>query len=90
VNRWLRAASWVLFAGVMYLILTGALWPWIQLPDLGNVGFTVVFVLFAVVHCAAMEGASRTLVFLPHLPLFPDLTQSGTGIVRLHSRGKTA
>jgi hypothetical protein len=39
------------------------LWPWIQLPDLGNVGFTVVFVLFAVVHCATMEGARRTLVF---------------------------
>jgi putative membrane protein len=45
----------------MYLILTGALWPWIQLPDLGNIGFTVV--LFAVFHCAAMEGARRTLVF---------------------------
>jgi uncharacterized membrane protein len=63
VNRWLRATSWVLFAGDMYLILTGAVWPWIQLPDLGNVGFTLVFVLFAVVHCAAMEGARRTLGF---------------------------
>jgi uncharacterized membrane protein len=63
VNRWLRAASWVLFAGVMYLILTGALRPWIQLPGLGDVGFTVVFVLFAVVHCAVMEGARRTLGF---------------------------
>ena len=63
MNRWLNATSWVLFAGVMYLIFTAAVWPWLRLPDLGNVGFTLVFVLFAVVHCVAMEGSRRTLGF---------------------------
>jgi uncharacterized membrane protein len=63
VNRWLHATSWVLFAGVMYLILTEAVRPWIQLPDLGNVGFTLVFVFFALAHCTTTEGARRTLGF---------------------------
>ncbi len=29
----------------------------------GKIGFTVVFVLFALVHCAATEGLRRTAVF---------------------------
>ena len=63
MNRWIRVASWVFFAGTMYLILTEAVSRWIQLPDLGNVGFTLIFVLFALLHCAAIEGWGRTAIF---------------------------
>jgi len=63
VNRWLRSAAWILFAATMYLILTEAVWPWIPLPDLSDTGFTLVFVLFAFVHCVAMEGWGRTGIF---------------------------
>ena len=63
MSRWNRTAVWVLFAGVMYLILTEAVWPWIHLPQLGNIGFTLVFVLFALAHCAALEGWGRTGIF---------------------------
>ena len=64
VNRWMNWATWVFFAATMYLILTEALWSWVDLPGLGNVGFTLVFVLFALLHCAATEGFSRTAQFL--------------------------
>jgi uncharacterized membrane protein len=63
LNRWVRAASWIFFAGVMYLILTEAVRPWMRLPELGNVGFTAVFVVFALLHCIAMEGWARTGIF---------------------------
>jgi uncharacterized membrane protein len=63
VQRWLSLAVWVFFAATMYLILVEAVWPWVHLPDLGNIGFTLVFVLFAVLHCAVFEGWKRTGVF---------------------------
>jgi uncharacterized membrane protein len=63
VNRLLRAASWLFFAAIMYLILTEAVWPWLKLPDLGNIGFTLVFVLFALTHCSALDGPGRTAMF---------------------------
>jgi Carotenoid biosynthesis protein len=47
----------------MYLILEEALWPWLRLPALGNIGFTVVFVLFALFHCIGLEGLRRTAPF---------------------------
>jgi uncharacterized membrane protein len=63
MQRWIRAASWLFFAAVMYLILVEAVAPWLQLPGLGNIGFTLVFVLFALLHCTALEGLRRTAVF---------------------------
>jgi|HubBroStandDraft_1064217.scaffolds.fasta_scaffold220716_1 uncharacterized membrane protein len=63
VNPWIRAASWLLFAAIMYLILGEAVRPWFRLPILGNVGFTLVFVLFALTHCTALEGLRRTSLF---------------------------
>ncbi len=60
MNRWIRTASWLLFAATMYLILEEAVWPWFRLPALGNIGFTLVFVLFALIHCTAVEGLRRT------------------------------
>jgi uncharacterized membrane protein len=63
MNRAIRAASWLLFAAVMYLILQAALSPWFQLPAPGNIGFTMVFVLFALIHCVAVEGLRRTSLF---------------------------
>jgi uncharacterized membrane protein len=63
MNRAIRAASWLLFAAVMYLILQAALSPWFQLPAPGNIGFTLVFVLFALIHCIAVEGLRRTSLF---------------------------
>jgi hypothetical protein len=63
MNRVIRAASWLLFAAVMYLILQGDLSPWFQLPAPGNIGFTLVFVLFALIHCVAVESLRRTSLF---------------------------
>lgn len=48
---------------MMYLIVTETLWPWVRLPNLGNIGFTLVFVVFALLHCAATEGALFTAEF---------------------------
>lgn len=59
MKRATRVAAWVCFAAVMYLILTEAVWSWIRLPGLGNVGFTLVFVVFAITHCAASTGWKR-------------------------------
>jgi uncharacterized membrane protein len=63
MNRWLRAGTWISFAVLMYLILTEAIHPWLRLPGLGNIGFTVVFVLFALLHCTVLEGPRRTAIF---------------------------
>lgn len=57
-------AAWILCAATSYLILTEAVARWIDLPDLGNIGFTAVFVLFALLHSALTEGWARTGVFL--------------------------
>ncbi|HEY9125596.1 MAG TPA: carotenoid biosynthesis protein [Acidobacteriaceae bacterium] len=63
MRRALQIAAWVLFAAISYLIFAEAMAPWIDLPGLGNIGFTVVFVLFALLHCAAQEGWARTGAF---------------------------
>jgi uncharacterized membrane protein len=63
VHRAVRAATWPFFAAIMYLILAEAVWPWVKLPDLGNVGFTLVFVIFALLHCTAVQGPRRTAIF---------------------------
>jgi len=63
MNRLVRAATWLFFVGIMYLILTEAVWPWLKLPGLGNIGFTLVFVIFALTHCLALEGPGRTAAF---------------------------
>ena len=63
MQRWLNLAVWLFFAATVYLILVEAVWPWVHLPDLGNIGFTLVFVLFAILHCAVFEGWRRTGVF---------------------------
>jgi putative membrane protein len=53
----------MLFAVVLYLIFAEGLQHWVELPSLGNIGFTLVFVVFAVVHCAACAGWKRTGIF---------------------------
>jgi uncharacterized membrane protein len=63
VHRAIRAATWPFFAAIMYLILAQAVRRWLSLPDLGNVGFTLVFVIFALLHCTAVGGPRRTAVF---------------------------
>jgi uncharacterized membrane protein len=63
VSRWTRGSAWLLFAVTMYLILTEAVGHWIELPGLGNIGFTLVFVLFAIFHCAADAGWKTTGFF---------------------------
>jgi uncharacterized membrane protein len=63
MNRVFDALVWVFFAAIFYLIAVEALAPWISLPGLGNIGFTVVFVLFSVLHCARCEGWRRTGLF---------------------------
>jgi uncharacterized membrane protein len=63
MNRLTTIPAWVLFACVTYLILTEALWHWVQLPGLGNIGFTLVFVVFSTVHCATSSGWRTTGLF---------------------------
>ena len=60
---WLRAICWLTFAITMYLIFQEAVRHWIKLPNLGNIGFTLVFVVFAITHCVALEGARLTGIF---------------------------
>lgn len=52
----LSVAIWILFAALLYLIASEAVSPWLALPGFGNVGFTLVFVLFSVLHCARIGG----------------------------------
>ncbi|MGC2621260.1 MAG: carotenoid biosynthesis protein [Acidobacteriaceae bacterium] len=59
----LRPAAILLFAAIMYLILVEMVSPWLNLPGLGNIGFTLFFVLFSLVHCCATEGPRRTGLF---------------------------
>jgi uncharacterized membrane protein len=64
--RPLHTATWCLFVATLYLILAGAIHDLhlgFTLPDLGSVGFTLVFVLFALLHCTAVEGAGPTVRF---------------------------
>ncbi len=63
MRRLLIYSTWLLFAAVMYLILTELAWHWVHLPGLGNIGFTLVFVLFALLHCAAVAGWKQTGVY---------------------------
>jgi putative membrane protein len=63
MKRTFDALVWLLFAAVIYLILAEALQPWTALPGLGNIGFTLVFVSFALLHCARCEGWTRTGLF---------------------------
>ena len=63
LNRGMRVAAWLLFIGTMYLILRDVVLHWIVLPTLGDIGFTLVFVFFALFHCAACEGWKRTGLF---------------------------
>jgi uncharacterized membrane protein len=63
MTRALTIATWLLFAATIYLILAGPIGQWVHLPMLGDIGFTLVFVLFALAHCIAYEGPKRTAVF---------------------------
>ena len=63
MERGLQAVSWGTFSMTMYLILQGAVWPWIHLPGIGDVGFTLVFVVFAITHCVVLEGGRRAAIF---------------------------
>lgn len=59
----LDALVWLLFAAIAYLIAVEAVGPWLTLPGMGNIGFTLVFVLFALAHCLRCEGPARTGLF---------------------------
>ncbi len=63
MNRKFDLLIWLLFAVIVYLIATEAVGPWFALPGLGNIGFTLVFVSFAVLHCARCEGWKRAGLF---------------------------
>jgi putative membrane protein len=63
MSRIVRVLSWVLFAAIIYLILSETVEPWLHLPFPGNIGFTLCFVLFSLVHCWAVEGPKRTAIF---------------------------
>jgi uncharacterized membrane protein len=84
VRRWVRAASWVFFFATIYLILAAAVAPWLRLPELGDVGFTLVFVLFALAHCTVMYGLRFTMAFFvisAVVSYFLEETGVRTGII---------
>jgi putative membrane protein len=56
MSRITRVFCVVFFAAIMYMILAEAVSPWFYLPSLGNIGFVLIFVLFSVFHCGAVEG----------------------------------
>lgn len=59
----IQYATWFFFLAVMYLIFTEAVSHWIHLPSLGNIGFTLMFVLFSILHCAVGNGWKKTATF---------------------------
>lgn len=59
----LQKIACLLFAVTSYLMVADAVQPWMRLPRLGHVGFTTVFVLFSLVHCAVLEGQKPTAYF---------------------------
>ncbi|HVZ83894.1 MAG TPA: carotenoid biosynthesis protein [Terracidiphilus sp.] len=63
MQRILDAFVWLFFAAIAYLIAVEALGPWLDLPGAGNIGFTLVFVFFALAHCLRCEGLRRTGAF---------------------------
>ncbi len=63
MTRWLTIATWLLFFAMAYLFFSETVAPWLTIPALGNVGFTLVFVLFALLHCALAEGPRFTAEF---------------------------
>jgi putative membrane protein len=63
MSRVVRGIAVVFFVAMVYLIAAEGLAPWIALPQLDNVGFTLVFVVFALAHCWAVAGGRRTLVY---------------------------
>jgi len=60
MSRITRVFCVVFFAAIMYMILAEAVSPWFYLPSLG---FVLIFVLFSVFHCGAVEGPKRTAIF---------------------------
>lgn len=63
MTRIAKAFAWALFASTLYLIVASGLKPWVHLPGLGDIGFTILFVLFALSHCLVYEGRKRTAIF---------------------------
>lgn len=61
--RRLKILVWLLCAAISYLIFAEGVYSWVKLPTAGNIIFTLVFVLFSVLHCAALEGGKRTAIF---------------------------
>ncbi len=61
--RPLKGVVWLLYAAISYLIFAEAAYSWVKLPTAGNILFTLVFVLFSVAHCVALEGGKRTAIF---------------------------
>ncbi|WP_052310688.1 carotenoid biosynthesis protein [Granulicella mallensis] len=59
----LKKMAWLFFAITSYLILADAVQPWMRLPKLGHAGFTMVFVLFSLLHCAVLKGKKTTAYF---------------------------
>ncbi|WP_049974170.1 carotenoid biosynthesis protein [Azospirillum sp. B4] len=57
------AAAWGLFIILAYFILAFATHRWLPLPQPGNVGFTLVFVAFSVLHAGLMLGGRRLALF---------------------------
>jgi putative membrane protein len=63
VQQALRPACWLLFFVTLYLVFRDTIEPWLVLPNLGNVGFTLVMCGFVVLHCLLQEGPARTAGF---------------------------
>lgn len=63
MNRIVTGGVWLSFAVVVYLNAAEAVAPWVTLPLIGNIGFTLVFMVFSLLHCARCNGSMRTTLF---------------------------
>lgn len=61
--HFLRLAANLLFAIMIYIIGVAVVYPWIHLPRVGNIPFTLFFTGFALVHAAATLGPRRAAWF---------------------------
>lgn len=59
----MRTATWLLFLAMIYVIGAELVRPWIDLPDCGNIPFTLLFTGFALLHAAASLGVRRATSF---------------------------
>lgn len=63
MRKLLRVATYLAYAAITYLILAAGVSSYSTWPTLGSIGFTIVFVLFSLLHSTTASGAKATGAF---------------------------